>query len=222
MERKPILSHPGYLLALGSVWGLSEAALGLGLGRCASLASGSIMTGAALFFIAGAWALTRNMTGIVCVVVVSVLFKGFDAWLLSIPVFSGTVVNPVFAFIVQGTAFGLLVTLFRGRMDTRKGRIILGLLAAFGAALLFPLVKFATRIPACLYPGTRIPLSIAFGPVAMALSAVTVPAGLRVGERLSGRILPETGRSTDHRTEVVVSPIVILSCLVLMTIIRIV
>ena len=49
MERKPILSHPGYLLALGSVWGLSEMALGLGLGRCASLASGSIMTGAAYF-----------------------------------------------------------------------------------------------------------------------------------------------------------------------------
>ena len=49
-------SELGMILILGSIWGFSEAALGMGLRSCASFVSGSIMTGVALFFMAASWA----------------------------------------------------------------------------------------------------------------------------------------------------------------------
>ena len=222
MDRKPLLSHPGWIIALGSVWGLSEAAMGMGLQRCAAAASGSIMTGVALFFIAGAWMLSRSGLGIACVVIVASLFKAFDAWLLSVSLFSGTIANPIFAFIIQGAVFWMIVTLLSRLIATKGGRITTGCLAAFGASLLFPLVKLATGISACLYPGTKLPLSVVFGPLAMIISALSVPAGLRLGERLPGWKPDPVRKKLWSRVEVLLSPVIVLLCLVLVTVIRIV
>jgi len=47
---KPVpKAYLGMVIVLGSVWGLSEAALGMGLRSCVAFISGSIMTGVALF-----------------------------------------------------------------------------------------------------------------------------------------------------------------------------
>mgnify|MGYP000665945696 CR=1 FL=1 len=55
MSTKPFPKWVPQVVVLGALWGLAEAALGLGLEKCASLASGSIMTGVALFFIGASW-----------------------------------------------------------------------------------------------------------------------------------------------------------------------
>ena len=55
MSSSPQRTNWGPILAMGSLWGLTEAALGVTLRQCASNVSGSIMTGTALFFLAAAW-----------------------------------------------------------------------------------------------------------------------------------------------------------------------
>jgi len=84
MDRNIAKSHLGIVIMLGAVWGLSEAALGMGLRSCASFLSGSIMTGVALFFISASWVLTRRILGIALLIAVTSLFKMFDALLLSL------------------------------------------------------------------------------------------------------------------------------------------
>jgi hypothetical protein len=144
------------------------------------------MTGAALFFIAAVWGIGRKVSGVALLVAVAVLFKMFDAVLLSLPVRHGAVANPAFAFILEGAAFLALAVLIGdggGRRTAR--RAVWGASAALLAALAFPLVKFATGIPACVVPGTGFPLAYAYAPLAVLISAATVPLGLRTGERLS-------------------------------------
>ena len=58
MSQTPHKTPWAAVLVLGSLWGLSEAALGMSLRQCASTVSGSVMTGAAFFFLAAAWALS--------------------------------------------------------------------------------------------------------------------------------------------------------------------
>jgi len=174
------------IVILGAAWGFAEAGLGLGLQRCASQASGSIMTGVALLFIAAAWVLTRRALGVVLMLGLVTLIKLFDASLLSLPVRHGAVANPIFAFWMEALAF-LVVVAVIGKSFARKryGRAALGAGAALIAAGLFPLAKFATGIPACVAAGTSIPLSLYYAPIAVSLSIVLVPAGFWLGEQIA-------------------------------------
>jgi hypothetical protein len=58
-------------------------------------------------------------------------------------------------------------------------------LSALVAVNLFPLVKFATGVAPCV-TGTSYPLSLYYAPIAVALSALTVPLGVRAGAALRG------------------------------------
>jgi hypothetical protein len=178
------MKRMGTIIALGAVWGLSECALGAGLQACARSMSGSLMTGAALFFIAAAWASSKKALDVVLLVGIAVLFKMFDAALLGLPIGSGAVANPVFAFVLEGAgllAFAAFVGKDKG--GRTSGRALVGGGAALFAAGAFPLAGMVTGSPACLAAGTAIPLSWYYGPVAVALSLVTVPLGMRFGER---------------------------------------
>jgi len=109
-----------YIIILGAVWGLSEAALGMGLRSCASLFSGSIMTGVALFFIASSWYLTQNVLSIAFLVILTSLIKMFDALLLSLPLQHGAVANPIFAFFMEGIAFLFLIYIFNQKLKNKS------------------------------------------------------------------------------------------------------
>ena len=99
MSQKTSLSASlGFLVICGSVWGLSEAALGLALETCAKIVSGSIMTGVALFFISAAWTRTKRAAGPAVVVGFALAFKLLDALLLGLPLKHGAVANPMYAF----------------------------------------------------------------------------------------------------------------------------
>ncbi|OGD19785.1 MAG: hypothetical protein A2W03_17435 [Candidatus Aminicenantes bacterium RBG_16_63_16] len=186
MSTKPFPKWIPQVIVLGAVWGLAEAALGLGLGKCAALASGSIMTGVALFFIAASWAVSQSAAGVALAVALVSLIKMFDALLLSLPLGGGAVANPIFAFWAEGLAFLVVFALLQQSLSAKlAGRAAGGALAGLAAVNLFPLVKFATGNPACVFPGTQIPLSLYYAPIAVALSAATAPLGLWAGARLA-------------------------------------
>lgn len=186
MSKKLLPSGTREVIILGAVWGLAEAALGLGLEKCAALASGSIMTAVALFFIAASWAITRRAAGVALTVGIVTVIKLFDARLLSLSVRSGAVANPIFAFWTEGLAFLVVFAVLRLSLTQRRtGLAAGGGLAGLAAVNLFPLVKFATGIPACVFPGTQMPLSLHYLPIAVGLSCLTVPLGLWAGGRLA-------------------------------------
>ncbi len=185
MSLTPQKANWAPVLVLGSLWGLSEAALGMYLRQCASTMSGSLMTGAALFFIAAAWAVSPRARTIAAMIGLAAGFKLFDALLLGLPVLHGAIGNPIFAIVMEGAAFGLIVSVVsRSVAGKTLGQGLSGGLAALVAVNLFPLVKFATGVPACV-TGTSYPLSLYYAPIAIALSALTVPLGLRAGQALA-------------------------------------
>lgn len=184
MNEGTIAKRMGTIIALGAVWGLAECALGAGLQACAKSMSGSLMTGVALFFIAAAWASSKKVLDVALLVGIAVLFKMFDAALLGLPLGSGAVANPAFAFILEGAGFLAVAALLgRSRGGRTSGRIMIGGAGAFLAVAAFPLVGLVTGNAACLAAGTTIPLAWYYGPMAIALSLLTVPLGMMFGER---------------------------------------
>ena len=176
----------GPVLALGALWGLAEAGLGMGLRQCAAQISGALMTGVALFFLAAGRRLAGRATAVAVMVGTAAAFKLLDALLLGLPVRHGAVANPIFAFVVEGTAFLAVIALIRKELAEKHiGRGLLGGLSALVAVNVFPLVKFATGIPACVVPGTAYPLSLYYAPIAIGASLLTVPLGWLAGERLA-------------------------------------
>lgn len=221
MDKKLPRNHLGVVALLGAVWGLSEAALGMGLRTCASVVSGSVMTGVALFFIAACWVISQSWRGVALLVLIASLFKLFDAYLLSLPVLHGAVANPIFAFVMEGAAFLLIVSLVKDRLSKNTASQALGGgLSALVAVNLFPLVKFATGIPACAAAGTGYPLSLYYAYIAVALSMITVPLGILAGakiESLEHGLIESLG---IKKFQFVASPAGIIICLIIVLLIR--
>jgi len=185
MNKQFTKTHLAYALIIGSVWGFGEVALGAGLKSCAHLMSGSLMTGVALFFIAAAWVASGNYLTPILAVLIASVFKLFDAVLLSLPVMHGAIGNPIFAFLLEGFAFIVLIAIFRQvSWKSMRSRAMLGAGSALIAVAMFPLVKYATGVPACVYPNTMVPLSVFFAPLAIAFSALMVPLGFTAGVRI--------------------------------------
>jgi hypothetical protein len=91
----------------------------------------------------------------------------------------------VFAFILEGGAFIVLAVILKEAWKRRtSGRAVWGGMAALVSAAAFPLVRFATGTAACLVPGTTTPLAWYYAILAVSISLLTVPLGLRAGERM--------------------------------------
>jgi hypothetical protein len=223
MDKSNFKSDLGIALILGSIWGFAEAALGFGLHRCAAMVSGSLMTGVALFFIAAGWAATRHYYVPILIVVVACLFKLFDASLLNLPVIHGAVANPIFAFLTEGLAIMVLIAIFTDQRLTKKySRVLLGAGSALVAVCLFPLVKYATGIPACVFTGTTIPLSIYFAPVAIVFSAITVPLAFPAGEKIKLAAASFEMAARQKILMYLITPATVVLCLVLIVVFRLI
>jgi hypothetical protein len=86
---------------------------------------------------------------------------------------------------MEALAFLLVIAVIRESLaQKRHGQAALGAGAALLAVNVFPLVKFATGIPACV-TGTGYPLSLYYAPIAVGLSLILVPAGFWLGERIA-------------------------------------
>lgn len=221
MDKKLTGHHLGIVVMLGAVWGLSEAALGMGLRSCASAMSGSIMTGVALFFIAACWVISQSWRGVALLVIIASLFKLFDALLLSLPVLHGAVANPIFAFVMEGVAFLIIVSLVKDKLSKKTtSQALAGGLSALVAVNLFPLVKFATGIPACVAAGTGYPLSLYYAYIAVALSLVTVPLGILVGAKMRSLETDLVKALGMKKYPFIISPAAVILCLIIVLLIR--
>jgi len=117
-------------------------------------------------------------------VAIAASFKLFDALLLGLPVLHGAIGNPIFAIVMEGAAFVLIISVVsRALAGKAVGQGVAGGLSALVAVNLFPLVKLATGVAPCV-TGTSYPLSLYYAPIAVALSALTVPLGVRAGAAL--------------------------------------
>jgi hypothetical protein len=135
----------------------------------------------------------------------------------------GAIGNPIFAFLLEGFAILLLIAVFRKQSwQKRSSRALLGAGSALIAVAMFPLVKYATGIPACVHPANAVPLSIFFAPLAILFSAITVPLGFVAGERIkkiSGR---ETSRAVFRLSGSLASPLTLVFCLALVFLFRLI
>jgi len=223
MNKSVPKSYLGMIVVLGSVWGLSEAALGMGLRSCAAFVSGSIMTGVALLFMAAGWVVSRKILGVFLMVVIASFFKMFDALLLSLPLRHGAIGNPIFAFFMEAIAFVILVSIIKGKIIQKStGQALLGGIAAVLAVNLFPLVKYATGIPACVAPGTGYPLSLYYIHFAVLVSLVTVPLGFLVGAKMEAFEVRLIKVQTLKRLNYILSPAVLILCLAIVTLLRLI
>ncbi len=210
-----------HLIVLGAAWGLAEAALGLGIRKCASVASGSVMTAVALFFIAVAWSATGRFLAVGIAVGLVTVIKLLDAYLLSLPVRHGAVANPIFAFWTEALAFLLIVAVLKEPLARRAtGRAIGGALSALVAVNLFPLVKFVTGIPACVVAGTGYPLSLYYAPYAVGFSLITVPLGFKVGEWIAAAEAERSAFLRGQAYRYLVAPALAVLCLLIVALIR--
>ncbi len=216
-------SYLGMTIALGAVWGLSEAALGMGLRSCAAFVSGSLMTGVALFFLAAGWVVSKRVSGIVVMVIVASLFKMFDALLLSLPLNHGAIGNPIFAFFMEAAAFVIIVYLVKETISKKPGgQALIGGLSAVLAVNLFPLVKYATGVPACVAAGTGYPLSLYYIHFAVLVSLIAVPLGFWVGAKADIFEARLAGVRATRKLGLVVSPLSLILCLAILALMRLV
>lgn len=221
MEKNISKYYLSIIVILGAVWGLSEAALGMGLRSCASLFSGSIMTGVALFFIASSWFLTQNIIYVALLIILTSLIKMFDAFLLSLPLQHGAVANPIFAFFMEGAAFLILIYIFNEKLKQKGGgQAILGGMAALLAVNLFPLVKYVTGIHACVVSGTAYPLSLYYAPLAVLISSATVPLGAWAGAKIKGFEAQLKPSPRSRKLRYLISPATIILSLAIIAILR--
>ncbi|OGD22962.1 MAG: hypothetical protein A2W03_06230 [Candidatus Aminicenantes bacterium RBG_16_63_16] len=221
MDRSNPKSCLGLVIVLGSVWGLSEAGLGMGLRSCAAFVSGSIMTGVALFFMAAGWFVSRRAWGVLLMAFIASVFKLFDALLLSLPIKHGAIGNPIFAFFMEAAAFVLLVSIVKDKLAEKPaGQALLGGIAAGLAANLFPLVKYATGVPACVVSGTGYPLSLFYIYVAALVSLVTVPLGFLAGARMESLASRPAKSRAREKLKFVLAPAAFILCLAIVALLR--
>jgi len=113
---------------------------------------------------------------------------------LGLPVKHGAIANPMFALVTEGLALLIIVSFLADAWKRKTaGQAFLGGMSALLAVNLFPLVKYATGIPACVVPGGAMPLSLYYAPLAVAVSLITVPLGFLIAakaEAIGGKIVP--------------------------------
>lgn len=169
---------------MGLVWGLSECVMGIWLcGACGRGLTGSIMTGLAFFHLGVAYAFGARRSLLLLLLALAAALKATDALWLGLPLAHGAVINPVFAFALETGAFMLVTQVGAGNPAamTLRRFAAWGAFGALLAALAFPLVRFVTGIPACLHPGTGMPLAWTYAPVATLLGGAAGALGAQVG-----------------------------------------
>ena len=222
MTTSALKSNLEIIVAVGSVWGLTEFAAGMGLQKCATLFTGAILTGMAFFWVSFIWSVTRKLLPVLIIVGMAILFKLLDALLLPVAWNHGSILNPAYAFVTSLVGFSLLILLFKNQFSSKvRNRILLGAGAAIIATAMFPLVRFATGSAACFYASTNIPLAVYTAPVVIVISMITVPLGYRTALWYTGKSRDENRIQPSFLSRLW-SPAVLVCCILIITLIRII
>lgn len=188
-------------IGIGALWGLSEALLGMCMrGVTHYHITGSVMTGIVALFLSFGYASIKRFSFLFISLTIVVLFKLLDAFLLHLPVVHGAVANPIFAMIIELLAFIVILNIVRKDLLQKSyGMAISGGLYALIAVSVFPLVKYFTGIPACVVEGSTYPIALYYSPIAIGLSAATLPLGILAGTRFA-KFLSITKSSSKLRS----------------------
>ncbi len=173
-------------IAIGSAWGLSEAVVRLSTRAvCPAGMIGSALTGAALlFFFFGRGAGLKPFSLILTALAAAALKVG-TSLAVGVPLLHGAIWNPVFAYSLEMAAFLLVMATAGGWAGQSLLRTAFtGGSAALVAALAFPLSGAVTGFPVCTMPGSNLPVSWAYAPVAVVLAMAASPLGLMAGNAL--------------------------------------
>ncbi|MCX7020487.1 MAG: hypothetical protein NTY46_16155 [Candidatus Sumerlaeota bacterium] len=184
------------VVALGCAWGVVESFAGVSLrGSCARMFTGSLLTGASIFFFAAASGYGLRLIMLSVLPLIAGSLRIYTGFLLDQKIMSGAVANPVFAFWMECAAF--MLVFFVARKCLSRGLtagMTMGAFTAILAAVLFLPVKVFTGIPACVVPGGSTPLAVWGMPVGAVMGAVMMPFGL-----WAGRCLRNASATTSRR-----------------------
>ncbi len=174
-----------FVVIVGLVWAFTEVAFGsLVSASCPRGMTGSVLTGTALLFLSTAYYAGKTCWMLFLPLLLAMGAKTAGAVALGRPVLSGAVANPCYAYVMELVALFALLTLANPRKMSRLPyAALVGGVAGLLATNLFVPVGFVTGIPACIHEPTGMPLAIHYAPVAVMLSAVTVPLGRALGLR---------------------------------------
>ena len=178
-----------FLLVLGLAWALVEVAFGSVLkAGCPRGMTGSVLTGTAMLFISAAWH-TRARAAVLVPLALAVVGKAVGAAALGRPVLGGAVLNPGYAYVMEVVALVAVVGLVgQRRMARLPAAALAGAGAGLAAPLLFLPVGMFTGAKACTHAATGLPLAVVYAPLAVAISAVTVPLGRTLALRVQAWI----------------------------------
>ncbi len=178
----------GISVLLGSVWGLLECGLGIGLKACASSISRLGDDGGGLVFHRrGLGAPGRKRSTSRSSSLSRSAFKMFDALLLGLPIGSSAVVHPAFAFVLEGAALvGLGTLVVRYLWRSRMSRVFWGGASAFVAAAAFPAGQIRFGDAGLRGSRERDPSGLGLHAAGHGLSMLTVPLGIGASEKSLG------------------------------------
>jgi hypothetical protein len=178
--------------------------------------TGSVLTSTALLSLSTAYYAGKTRWMLFLPLLLAMGAKTAGAVALGRPVISGAVANPCYAYVMELVALVALLTLANPRKMRRLPyAALVGGVAGLLAANLFVPVGFVTGIPACIHEPTGIPLAIHYAPVAVMLSAVTVPLGRALGLRARVWMTQEApkmaapGRLLDAATALVLVALIV-------------
>jgi len=154
---------------------------------------GAIMSGIGVAIMASALAIYRKPAMLPGIGIVAASFKLLDIWLFSLPVASIHVINPAMAIIFESLAFGLIALFITNRM-AKSAFIGVGVGFLVGLSSATAWVYFAIYVMnAPLY--ARVVFTAGEfianqGVVQAAFSAILLPLGYVVAQKLAGRTSP--------------------------------
>ena len=181
------------ILVLGSIWGLSEVVLGGGLRIAKFPYSSGMLTGIGLGVMGLALAMYRKPLMLLGIGAISVLVK-----FLVVPVLHVSVMckaNSALGVMMDAAALTLVAAMVQTTMSRSiHARMGYGAVAAIAAAVGFYFI--GNRLAPCQYLLSFSPAGfmITEGLIWAAFSAVTVPLGYVIGERLTD-VLPRLSTS---------------------------
>ena len=201
------------VLVCGSIWGFFEATLGGFLHMIIFPNKGAIMGGLGVAIMAAALAYYKKPAMIPAVGIIAASFKLLDVWIFALPITSVHIINPAMAIIFESFAFTLVAVILMRRMP-RNVFTGIGAGALVGLMTATAYVYFAIYITnSPLFERMGVNSAVEFiagqGVVQAAFSAILLPIGYLVGEKLKMKITSVRTRRYSYYS---VSMIVICLC----------
>jgi hypothetical protein len=132
------------VLVFGSIWGLIEATLGGALHLIHFTYKGAITGGIGMSIMAAFVVMYRRPKLAFYIAVIAALFKPLSAVIYGQPIFAPFVYNPASAILLEGLAFGLVVSLlYKGFESSIKMRIGAGVAAGYLSIILYGVIASA-------------------------------------------------------------------------------